>query len=288
VPHVYATLAEADDYILGRGSNLLSGQSAEAAALKLAILESVSRRIDDVAERSDFGSGFGPRIGTNRYDGSGGSVLRLHDDLLTVSAITIRPSTASSSTQTPAADTDYYLVDAMDEYSTGPFRKLLLHGQGSVTSFGYGYRVTDVAGIYGHQNVTIPTGTTVASGLASDAAATSFVSSASPALSPGMTLLIGSEQLYVYVVSGTTITVVRGANGSTAATHANSSAIARYVYDARVHEVGLRLFTKRWKARDAGADGSDGGGEISMVTGREGEDTIIRRGLSNLVLKSVR
>jgi hypothetical protein len=88
-------------------------------------------------------------------------------------------------------------------------------------------------------------------------------------------------------LSGTTATIVRAANGTTAAVHANASAIAVYRYPRAVVDVTLRLFLRRWKARDAGADGSDGGGDVSMTTPHEGEDTIIRRTLYGLRIKEM-
>lgn len=284
--HAYASIADANEFMVSNGASVLTSESAAIIARKLLLLESVSRVIDARMERSEFGSGFGPRTGTNRYDGSGGSVLRLRDDLLSATSITIRPSTASATTSTPTVDTDYYGLDENGGYGT-PYRKLLLHGQGTVTAFGSGHRVTDVAGSWGYSDERYTSTTTVASGLASDAAATTFVTSASPTISPGHTLLIGTEQLYVTGLSGTTATVVRGANGTTAAVHTNSSAIAVYRYPRAVVDVALRLYLRRWKARDAGADGTDGGGSMPGVTAQEGEDTIIRRGLYGFRLKEM-
>jgi hypothetical protein len=83
-----------------------------------------------------------------------------------------------------------------------------------------------------------------------------------------------------------TVTVERAVNGTTAATHADMTAIARYIYDASVHTCALRLATRRWKSRDAGADGSDGGGDVGVLTPHEGEDTIVRRMLGQTVMLS--
>src|SRR3990170_2543849 len=110
--------------------------------LLLGVLASVSETIDDRLERSGFGSGFGPRTGTNRYDGAGGSKLRLRDDLLTATTVTLLDSTESATTQTPVADTDYYLLNADGTYEPAPYRTLLLHGQG-ISAFGSGKRVTE-------------------------------------------------------------------------------------------------------------------------------------------------
>lgn len=282
MPHTYATVAEANEYITSGGSTKFASESATIVALKLSILESVSRRIDSVSHRSRFGSGFGPRIGTNLYDGDGSNELLLNDDLLgTPSAFTIAPSTGASGVS-PAITTDYYLANS-GGYTGPPWRKIILHGQGTPIYYAGGYRTISITGTWGHSNTTIPSTTTMASGQAASASATTFTTSATPTISPGHTILVGTEQEYVYGLSGTTATVVRGANGSTAAVHADASALAVYQYDSRVRDVCLRLFMRRWKARDAGADGTDGGLDIPNMSAREGEDTIIRRGLSDLM-----
>jgi len=286
VPHTYASVADANNAIVSSGATVLANEAAAKVADKLLVLESVSRLMESKAERSDFGSGFGPRIGTNKYDGCSGSVLRLHDDLLSVTSITLRMATADTSTVLLVADTDYYLLDVYGGYGPAPYRSVLLHRKG-VSAFGSGYRVTDIAGTWGTTNETYVSTTTVASGLAADAAVTTFTTSASPTIYPGNTLLIGTEQVYVTGLSGTTATIVRGVNGTTAATHANASPISVYRYPREAVDTATRLFLRRWKARDAGADGSDGGGDMPSVRPQESEDTIIRRGLYGLRLKEM-
>ena len=286
MPHTYASVAEADNYALSNGASVLASQPVVTVDRKLGALESISRLIDSRMERSSFGSGFGPRTGTNRYDGKGETCLRLRDDLLSVTSVAVRSSTAGS----PVAaveTTDYYLRDAEDGYGSAPYRSIVLHGQGSVTRFGSGFRVTDVVGVWGNSTETLTSTTTVASGLAADAAALTFVTSATPTIQIGQTLLIGSEAIYVTGLSGTTATIVRGANGTTGAVHANASAIAVYRYPRTVVDCTLRLYLRRWKARSAGADGTDGGGDVSFTSAVEGEDTIIRRTLYGLRLKEM-
>lgn len=282
MPHTYATVADANNAILSAGASVLSTESATIVADKLSMLESVSRRIDEACHRSKFGSGFGPRIGANLYDGDGTNLLLLSDDLQSASAFTVAAATASTPVS-PVVTTDYFLSN-VEGYTGPPWRQVILHGRGAPTIFGPGFRTISITGTWGYSNVTLPTGTTVASGLAADATATTFTTSASPALSPGMTLLIGTEQLYLYALSGITATVVRGVNGTTAAVHADASTIARYSYDSRVVETAKALFVRRWKSRDAGADGSDGGGQVPGVMPRESEDTIIRRRLAGIAL----
>lgn len=282
--HTYATVAEANDVITSGGSSKFAAESSAIVALKLGMLEAVSRRIDFVCHRSAFGSGFGPRIGVNYYDGDGGNVLLLKDDALSLPTLSIASTTAGTPV-TATLNTDYYLANA-DGYTGPPWRKVILHGQGSVTSFGPGWRTvsTPAASVWGQSNTTVTSSTTMASGFAASTTATTFTTSATPLLYAGMTLLVGTEQMYLTYLTGTTATVVRGVNGSTAAVHPDGSAIAYYTYDARVNDVCRRLFLRRWKARDAGADGTsemDTGPSQQII---EGEDTMIRRGLSELLL----
>lgn len=290
--HTYATVAEANDYIVSGGSTKFAGDSAAITALKLSILESVSRRIDSVCHRSQYGSGFGPRIGTNYYDGQAVNALLLNDDLQSTTAFTVAQQTGGT-TVSPVLNTDYFLSNVQG-YTGPPWRQILLTGTGTPLSFAgtwpsmysglTAYRTITITGTWGYSNVTIPSTTTMASGQSASTTATTFTTSATPTLSPGHTILVGTEMEYVYALSGTTATVVRGANGSTAAVHVDTSALAVYQYDSRVHDVCLRLFMRRWKARDAGADGTSGGLDVPGQTTTEGEDTIIRRGLSDLLL----
>lgn len=279
--HTYADIADLKGYIMDSGGTLLGTTND---AYYRGVLESVSALIDNRCERSAFGSGFGPRTGTNKYDAKAGSRVRLRDDLLTATTVTLRDSTASSSTQTPVADTDYYLVNGDGTYSPAPYRTLILHRQG-ISSQGTGYRVTEILGSWGYQNVTLAL-TATASAISSTTALTVTISAATE-FSAGQMLLIDSEQIYVQSISGTTLTVLRGRNGTTAATHGAAAAVAKYVYPAEVREVCLRLAVRRWKARDAGADGSDSGVNLPGAPIREGEDTIIRRGLFGLRLKEM-
>jgi hypothetical protein len=276
--HTYATVAEVNDYLTSGGSTKYAAEAAAIVALKLSLLEGVSRRIDDVCRRSAFGSGFGPRIGTNYYDGDGTNGLLLKDDLISLSAFTVASVTGGTGVS-PVVSTDYFLSNVLG-YTGPPWRQLILHGQGSPVQFFSGYRTIVCTGTWGYPASTVTlTATYSAIGTAGT---TSVAVSAATEFSAGQTLLIDSEQMYLTSLTGTTLTVVRGVNGTTAATHAGG-ALAKYVYDARVHDVALRLFMRRWKARDAGADGTSGGLDMPAQQTTEGEKLIIERGLSDLV-----
>lgn len=283
--HVYASLAEFNDALIVGGSTNLT--DAGNNALKLEMLDEVSRLIDARAHR---GSGFGPWVGTKSYDGRVVRVIDPHDtlwlraDLSALDSLSIL-STVSATPITPTVETDFYLA-GLGGYEA-PFRKIILNGLGTPLRFGHGRRVTSVTGTWSYLYRTRVLSVTTAEVL--DTSETGVDVSALTGLSPGMTLLIGSEQMYVTATtagSPNTITVERGVNGTTATTHITASPITRYVYDASVHTCALRLAERRWTSRDAGADGSDGGGDVGLLSPHEGEDTIIRRMLGATIMLS--
>jgi hypothetical protein len=53
-------------------------------------------------------------------------------------------------------------------------------------------------------------------------------------VSPGDTLLLETEQVYVLSISANNLTTQRGVNGTTAATHAGATPVSRYVYPPAV------------------------------------------------------
>lgn len=285
--HVYASLQDAKNYL--RDEGLPWGAGSTNDGLALSMLESVSRHLDWWCRRSRaFGSGFGPRLGTNRYDAQGGCELDLRDDVLSIDSVTLYALTGSSDTSTPVEDDDFYLVDQWGGYDQGPFRKLRLHGAGSITSLPSGLRVISVAGSMGYSDVR----RTLTAALADDVSdsATAIPVDALDEFSIGMTIRVDDEQMYVYGTTAgvdpdpDTLTVDRGVNGTTAAAHLEDAAISNYVYDRRVVEATSRVFAKRWVARNAGGDGSDGGGEVGTTWPRESEDTILRREVGDLRL----
>lgn len=277
--HVYASVAELNDWLVTSGGTALTNTSNNAR--KVEVLDEVSRLIDARAHR---GSGFGPWIGTNYYDGDRSATLYLRADLETLSAFTITDAIGSTAVS-PTVSTDFYLA-GLSSYAA-PYRKIILHGNGTPTKFGHGPRLTAVTGSWSFPYRTRLLGVTAAEAI--DTSETEIDVSGLTGLSAGMTILIDSEQMYVSAVTDSTtdsITVERGVNGTTAAAHNTAAPITRYVYDPSVHTLALRLAEKRWKARDAGGDGSDGGGDIGTVSLREGEDTIIRRTIGATVMLS--
>src|SRR6185295_9632379 len=116
----------------------------------------------------------------------------LRDDLISTTGIVYRTTTGAT-TSPLTADTDYYLVNQRSHYEPGPYRRVVLHGNG-VAAFGTGMRVAEVPGVWGHQNVTVVLTPTAAEAI--DISETeidvSGLTGATPGygLSPGQTLLV--------------------------------------------------------------------------------------------------
>jgi hypothetical protein len=81
------------------------------------------------------------------------------------------------------------------------------------------------------------------------ASATTLTATNGALWSPGMTVLIGSEQMHVQSVSGNTITVTRGVNGTTAATALISAAVQAYTYPV-ANEAALLMASLLFRRKD--------------------------------------
>jgi hypothetical protein len=106
------------------------------------------------------------------------------------------------------------------------------------------------------------TSTTLTEGYANVGSATS--------LGPAQTLLVDSEQMYITSISGNTLTVERGVNGTTAATHSGGATVYAYDYPALVVQACLDVAKLTFRNRDLGLSTTIGTGEQS-ITAAEGE-----------------
>lgn len=278
--HVYASLAEFKDFMQQNGATVRTSTADDA--VMLSVLESVSRRIDEWTGR---GSGFGPRTGVNKYDGDGSSILWLRDDLASATpTVTIATGTGVAGTSA-TVETDYYLQRGDGSYGDPPYRRLVVHGVGSFRTVGSGFRTVSITSTWGYPSITRTLTATTTEAL--DASETGIDVSALTEFSPGQTLVLDSEQVYVNAAATLTLTVDRGVNGTTAATHLTGLAIGRVIYNAAVVDACKRVALRRWRARDAGADGVDGGGQMGQIVPREGEDLILARTVGHLRIEPV-
>lgn len=208
----------------------LSGGDASRDPEQLTVLESSSRAVDAFCNR---GSGFGPVHETRTFDCAGRRLL-LQADLAVLSALTVNDTA----------------IDSGDFPEIATYLRVLTGYRGTV----------EVEGDWTYPFTTYAAGALEAA--LDDEAETLTFADATP-YSPGQTLLVDDEQMLVTAGDDTTLTVVRGAHGTTAASHADESAIRSYRYDRAVVDATYRVAQRRWKQRDAGLTGAFGGGQGS-------------------------
>jgi len=151
-------------------------------------------------------------------------------------------------------------------YNSSP-KTLLKLNEDTAKGFDDGQQTLSVLGSWGYTTDTVSVTTSDAVG--STTATSISVTSASD-LGSAQTILIDSEQLYITAISGNTLTVERGVNGSTAATHSGGASLYRYDYPVLVAQACLDLSKIVFRDRDLGTVSSIGSGDAA-ITSAEGE-----------------
>lgn len=215
MPNLYASVAQLK-------SQLNISDTSDDAKLAR-ILEAVSRQIDRQCARR-----FYVETRTRVYTARSSSYVRV-DDILSVTSLKTDPDGDRTYPDTWAT-TDYDLDPSNAAYESPPqpYTRLCVTPHGTYSFPARIPRGVQVVGSWGYYQALQRL--TATAGAIASTSTTSVTVSAGTEFSIGQTLLIDSEQLYVSGVSGTTLTVVRGVNGTTAATHGAASAIDVYTY----------------------------------------------------------
>ncbi len=240
----------------------------------LGLLEASSRWID-----GHCGRHFAAIHGERRFDGRGRATL-LVPDLVAVSALRVRGA-AGRWQNWPAADWLLYPLNATPTEPGGrPYTRILL-ASSQRRRFPLNRAGVAVSGVWGYGDVREDAGLLVAADSAVAAGDTTVTVSpvsadAAVALSPGHTVRIGDEQLYVIGAADgdgtTTLTVQRGVNGTDAAAHAVDAGLSVYRYPKAVAEACLLQAAVWWRERSGGPfplpEGSPaaGGGDVGGVS----------------------
>lgn len=218
---------------------------ADAAVLTdaqlLSLLEDASRQVDAYTRRTfrvyQATKYFSPPDRPVDPVWSEGSAELWTGDLLAVTSLATDGGDRTYSTAWSAGDYDLVPYNAPAEER--PYEGLRRPWNGA-QAWPTARRGIKVVGKWGWFERLTDAGTTLGAAITSTTA-TSIMVASGVALSPGLTLLIDSEQFYVKSVSGVTVGVDRGVNGTTAATHSNGAAIQRYVYPSSVVQATLAL-----------------------------------------------
>ena len=269
------------------GSSYSSSWTQDSDTI-LAILERASRMVDSYVGDQTFG----PTTETRLYDlgGSepwymGNGSLRndprpMRSNALSLQTYDYRASVVpldrwlvSATTVTSYADTARTTNDVLVEgiaydyllepYNTTPKWRLKLNER-STHAFGAGQQVLSILGTWGWQNITASASTLSAA--ITSTTATTLTVTALGNHGAGTTIFIDSEQMYCTSNSSTTLTVRRGVNGTTAATHLISAAISMAEYPADVAMVTADIARIQYRDRDMGIIETIGTGEQGTRT----------------------
>jgi hypothetical protein len=288
--HNYANVYDFRSYLSGT-DHVTDWDTDETPIVRL--LESAAQRIDQYAGRS-----FGARTATRTYDLgkgalrddslaaardsislpdywssklSGAGIVPLDDWLISATTVTAYHDTArtANTVLTEGIGNDYLL----EPYNSSP-KTLLKLEEDTTDSLYSGQQTLTILGTWGWQNdkTSISTmdavGSTSATAISVASGSTTYV---------GDTVVVDSEQMYVTAVSGNNLTVIRGVNGTTAATHSGGVAYSRWKYPADVAQASLDVARTYWRSRDAGLTTIIGSGEMAMSTPAQEERAILKR-----------
>ena len=264
--HTYASADDLRDYLAG--TSFSSGWTSDAGSIRR-ILEGASRRIDLYCE----GGTFGPLTETRLYDIGSGSLVQSpqYAVIAGTDAIPLDGWLISTTTVTAYDDTDRGASTVLTEghandfflmpYNVSP-KTIFKLNEDTSNTLDAGQQTLSILGQWGYTSDTLSV--TTADAIGSTTATSISVTSATD-LGPAQTILIDSEQIYVTAISGNTLTVERGVNGTTAATHSGGAGLTRYDYPELVVQACLDIAKLTFRNRDLGSVGSIGSGEMSMT-----------------------
>lgn len=213
----------------------------------LAVLEGASRIVDGVGNRHFYAEEL-----TNYYDGRGQKELWLPTmppggDLLSVTTLKVDEDGDGTYEVELTELTDFWL---WPDNATPKLRVDINPQSAQLSRFPSGRRRVEIVGINGYSNVTENTGDTVQDNPLSASATLITVTAAGSKFSIGQTLLLESEQVWISDISSSGLTVTRGVNGTTAASHVQGTVINRYVYDPKVVKATMAQAGDDWMRRN--------------------------------------
>ena len=218
----------------------------------LAALEEGSRQFEKDTDRK-----FYLYSGIKYYDGGTTRVI-LDDDCYTITALDVDTDGSYQYASNYNLGSTSGQVDAfVYPYNETPKTRIEANPQGAYGHFGAGFRkAIRLTGVFGYGDdwpATSPslTGDTVQDSPLSSSAAMLTVTEGN-LFSAGQTLLIGSEQVYVYNNPvGNLVPIQRALNGTTAASHSSGATISVYTYPKAVSKAVLIYAMRTWKRKES-------------------------------------
>lgn len=250
---------------LGELKSALGETSTTDDTILLRVLEAVSRLIDKRCRRH-----FYVVTSTRYYTAEDVDLLLLPEDLLAVTTLKTDDDGDRTYDETWASG-DYDL----EPYNRFPKTRIRITPDGDYSFPAQVPKGVEIAGTWGHGDGFLAspvedTGKTVKTDGWTSSFSTSLglTTGNGSSFSAGQTLLVDSEQIYITAVSTDTLTVKRGVNGTSAASHTAATAIYRYLYPPEVKEACILQSVRAYKRPEApfGVIGSPEIGQVVMVT----------------------
>lgn len=236
-------------------------------ATYLATIEATSRQFDTATGRH-----FYAYQGVRYFDGStaAGPKLLLMDDLISVTEVAVAPYWDYAYATVLTENTDFWLGPSDAAQLGRPYTSLMLSSASAkLGAWPMPPRSIRITGMWGFSYELQAVGTLGAA--VTTTSATSLTLTAGHGVQAGDTLVIGTEQMWCSAITSNTVTVTRGVNGTTAATHLINAAVSirRYPRDVEM-AVAERCEGLRWDTQ------SGFGGAATLtgdITGSYGQST---------------
>ena len=236
------------------------------------VLENASRLVDRYCNRHFF-----ELSATRKFDGAGNEIL-LVPDLISIDTSGLKTDDNKDRIfESTWATTDYLLLPSNADPATAgnpmsrPYSTVEVDlDAGTKSEFPRGRQTVQVAGKWGwwrHLKRATETANAVA-----DATTTSVTVSSRADVEAGHTLIVDSEQVYVQSYSGNTLTVVRGVNGTTAASHSGGAAIDIFEYPGPIVEATIIQAARLWRRKDSAFSAATGFPETGQSRSSVGLD----------------
>lgn len=247
-----------DDFKNRNLANVGTADTADNTKIDL-ILQEVTRWIDEYVGRT-----FRTYTATLYFTANSGDLLLLDRDLISITSIKTDED-GDRTWERTWATTDYDLEPYNATTDEKPYTAIRITPQGNL-AFPAGMRKgVEIAGKWGFNEATSSAGTLGAA--ISTTTATSVTMTGGHTVKPLHTIVVDSEQLFVTEVSSNTLTVKRGVNGTTAATHSNSASVSRYDYPDVISGACYIQAARILKRKDAphGIAGIGDMGQVSFI-----------------------
>jgi hypothetical protein len=199
---------------------------------------------------------FYSRTQSLKFDGPGGDrPLGLSQERLLIPDLVALTSLKADENQDGTfevtwASTDYWLepYNAEPTQPWGePYTAIRARSKGTKQKFLEGEQIYEVTGRWGYREHKEDSGSDVNEGATFSATDTTLTVTLGTDFAIGQTIMVDNEQLLVTNISGNNLTVVRGLNGTTAASHANGGDIFILRWPAAVERACLMQAARIYK-----------------------------------------